>query len=215
MNGRASEIIRGFYGIVNVTPGGPDPVSAAREMIDAGCLVIQLRHKGAGPQDLLAESRALMELASRFGARLIIDDNPLVAAEAGADGVHVGQHDVSYAEARQVVGASALVGVSTHNLAQLRLAVAAGADYVGFGPVFGTRTKENPDPVLGLNGLRAAVAESAVPIVAIGGIGPANAAAVAATGVHALASIEAVYHGPGIGAAVRLMRGFFEPRVYN
>jgi thiamine-phosphate diphosphorylase len=195
-------VIKGFYGIVNVTPDGPEPVWAAGEMAEAGCRVIQLRWKGAGRGELVAAARGIKELADKMGFVFIVNDDPSVAAEVGADGVHVGQGDSSYLEARRMVGHGKLVGVSTHNEAELKKAVSDGADYAGFGPVFATGTKENPDPVQGIEGLRRAVEISSISLVAIGGINHENASQVTGTGVHAFTSIGGVYQSGDIRGAV-------------
>ena len=114
----------------------------------------------------------------------------------GPDGVHLGQTDLPNEEARRLAGARLFVGVSTHDLDQVRIACAAGADYLGFGPVFATSTKENPDAVQGLDGLRAAVAASTVPIVAIGGITAAQVAALYATRAAGICR-DPAGNGPG------------------
>ncbi|MFA6033407.1 MAG: thiamine phosphate synthase [Myxococcota bacterium] len=195
-------LIRGFYGIVNVTEGGPDPVHAAVAMLRGGCRCIQLRAKNVDPALRLRLALFLRVMTRTGGVLLIIDDDAGTALEADADGVQVGQDDLSCKEARRVVGPDRLVGVSTHNIYQLEKAMADGADYAGFGPVFSTGTKENPDPVTGLDGLAGAVALTSIPLVAIGGITTGNAREVVGTGVHAFASIGAVYSAPDMAAAV-------------
>jgi len=131
-----------------------------------------------------------------------VNDDLEVALAAGADAVHLGQDDMPLAEARRLAGPALRIGVSTHNLEQVAHAVAGGADYLGFGPVFPTGSKANPDPVVGLAGLAAAVAAAApVPVVAIGGITPERAAAVAAAGARAACAISAVNRDADVRAA--------------
>lgn len=202
-------LIRGFYGIVDVADGRPDPLEAAAAFARGGARCIQLRCKNADLRHLKMVARGLGEISRIMGFCLIIDDSAELAAEVSADGVHVGQDDLSCADARRIVGPDALVGVSTHTEDQLRAAIAAGADYVGFGPVFATRTKDNPDPEVGVEGLKRAVAVSTVPIVAIGGITLRTARAVTATGVHALTSIEGVYGSGDLLAAAASFSSFF------
>jgi len=208
----AHALIRGFYGIVNITPDGPDPLEAAASMARGGARCIQLRYKDADPRTMRVVARALRETSRIMGFALIIDDFADVAGEVKADGVHVGQHDLTCAEARRIVGSSVLVGVSTHNEAQLIAAVEAGADYVGFGPIFPTASKGNPDPVVGIDGLEKALSISPVPIVAIGGISLRNAAEVVRTGVHAITAIDAVYSSGDIQSAAEAFTSFFKNR---
>src|SRR5262249_19903474 len=137
----------------------------------------------------------------------IVNDRLDVALLVGADGVHLGQDDLALEDARRI-GRGLIIGVSTHNLEQVR--ASAGADYLGFGPVFATATKERPGPVRGLDG-RAAAARAAapVPVVAIGGIIVERAADVAATGAAAAAVIAAVNGAPDPTAAARAIASAF------
>jgi thiamine-phosphate pyrophosphorylase len=134
--------------------------------------LLQLRAKHSGARDTLALLRALRPLCTRAGARLIANDRPDLALLAECDGVHVGQDDLPLSIVRQIAP-GLLVGVSTHSLAQLLAALAEKPDYVAFGPVFSTLSKERPDPSVGLAGLAEAylaARAAAVPLVAIGGI---------------------------------------------
>ncbi len=173
----------------------------------AGARVLQLRMKPEGPvstQDLLAAARMARRVTREHGALFVVDDRLDVALAAEADGVHLGQADLPLADARRLAGERLIIGVSTHDVDQVRAAVAGGADYLGFGPVFATTTKANPDPVQGLDGLRAAVrAAGSVPVVAIGGITVDRAAEVAATGAAAACVISAVNRAPDPAAAGR------------
>ena len=146
------------------------------------------------------------ELTRRAGALLIINDRVDVALAVGADGVHLGQTDLPLADARALLGPRVLIGVSTHDVDQVRAAVAAGADYVGFGPVAATRTKLNPDKVVGIQGLAAACAVAGrVPVVAIGGITLADGPALVAAGASAACAISAVNAAPDVAAAGRAL----------
>jgi thiamine-phosphate pyrophosphorylase len=124
---------------------------------------------------------------------LILNDWARLAVETGFDGVHVGQTDMNPAEARRIMGAERIVGVSTHNAMQLRAADGQPVDYVAFGPVFATASKQNPDPMVGLDGLRMARALTKKPLVAIGGITAANAGDVWAAGADSVAVISALF----------------------
>jgi thiamine-phosphate diphosphorylase len=140
------------------------------------------------------------------GAALIVNDRIDVALAAGADGVHLGQTDLPLAEARAVAGVRLWIGISTHNPEQVRAALAGGADYLGYGPVFPTETKANPDPVQGVDALRAAVALAGrIPVVAIGGITPARVAEVYEAGAAAVCAIGAVNGAPDVAGTARRM----------
>jgi len=198
--------ISGFYAVLD-----RDDEALARTLLASGAKVLQVRIKpevSVGAGELVRIARVARRLCDEAGAALIVNDRIDVALAAKADGVHLGQTDLSLRDARRVVGDRLWIGVSTHNLAQVTLARAGGADYLGFGPVYPTRTKKNPDPVQGLTGLRAAVAMAGgLPVVAIGGIAPEHAPGVYATGAAAICAIGAVNDsGDVLGNARRLHR---------
>ena len=124
---------------------------------------------------------------------LILNDYPALAVEAGFDGVHVGQTDMPVEEARALIGYERMVGVSTHTPEQLAAAELSSADYVAIGPVFATSTKVNPDPVVGIEGVRRARAMTKKPLVAIGGITLENCRAVLDAGADSVAVISAIF----------------------
>jgi thiamine-phosphate pyrophosphorylase len=161
----------------------------ARAAIAGGADVIQLRDKPVPDDELLALAAELRDLTDETGRILIINDRPDIAAIVGADGVHLGQHDLPIAEARRLLRPGAIVGRSTHSLAQAHAAVAEGADYVAVGPIFETATKD-AGPVVGLQLLREVAGQISLPIVAIGGINADNARSVMDAG----ASLVAVCH---------------------
>jgi thiamine-phosphate pyrophosphorylase len=219
MNLRAA--LTGLYAILD----RPDE-QLAHALVDparGGARVLQLRWKPAPsePQPTLAQQHAaaLMarSVAHAAGAVFIVDDHLDLALVVGADGVHLGQTDQPLASARRQLAAihrRLWIGVSTHDLAQVEAAVAGGADYLGFGPVFATATKLNPDPVVGLDGLRAAVlAAGATPVVAIGGIDLGTAAAVAATGAAAACVIRAVNGAADPAHAAREVSNHWKARA--
>jgi thiamine-phosphate diphosphorylase len=181
--------VRGFYAVLD----RDDPALAEMLVAGAGARVLQVRMKRASAADLVAASVRAREIARRYGALLVVNDRLDVALAVGADAVHLGQDDLPLADARWIAAGRLLIGVSTHDEAQVRAAVAGGADYLGFGPVYATGTKENPDPVQGVAGLRVAVAAAGgIPIVAIGGVTPARAGEIAAAGAAAACAIAAV-----------------------
>jgi thiamine-phosphate pyrophosphorylase len=167
--------------------------------------MVELREKGIPDRDLLRTARALRELSARRGALFVVNDRPDVALLSQADGVHLGQLDLPPGAVRSLVGEGLLIGVSTHSVDEARAAEAAGADYIGAGPVFPTRTKD-AGPLLGLDGLRAILDAVSIPVLAIGGIGPGNAALVARAGVARAAVSSAILGAADPGAAARAIR---------
>ena len=162
----------------------------ADRLVEAGVELFQYRDKHGSARRILDSSQAL---AARFvpkGVRLIVNDRADFAAMAGAAGVHVGQEDLPVDEARKICGAPLWVGVSTHTLEQLRAAEATSADYIAVGPIFPTGTKANPDPVVGLEFLRAARQITRKPLVAIGGITVESAGEVYRAGADSIAVIR-------------------------
>jgi thiamine-phosphate pyrophosphorylase len=184
------DAISGFYAVLD----RDDEALACALVGEARVLQVRIKPRTGrcDPEDLLRIARMARRVCDNAGAALIVNDRIDIALAADADGVHLGQSDLPIDDARRIAG-DLWIGVSTHDLAQVRAACDAGADYLGFGPVFATTTKQRPDPVQGIEGLRAAVAAaSGRPVVAIGGITPANAAAIYRTGAHAICAISAV-----------------------
>lgn len=167
--------MRGLYAIVDVGVLGArrlEPIAFAQAVLCVRPAALQLRAKDASPRGALAILRALAPMCRRAGVPLVVNDHADLAASAGCDLVHVGQSDLSIDRVREIAPGIG-VGVSTHTIAQLDEALRARPTYVAYGPVFETTTKERPDPVVGVCGLRAAHARAAaagVPLVAIGGI---------------------------------------------
>jgi thiamine-phosphate pyrophosphorylase len=170
-----------------------------RGLADAGVAILQYRNKQGTEAEILADAQAI-RLAAGSRVKLILNDWPTLAVQADFDGVHVGQQDISPHEARDIVGPHRVVGFSTHNEAQLRAADLELVDYIAVGPVFSTASKENPDPVIGLDGVRLARRITRKPLVAIGGITLATAAQVRGAGADSIAVISAIFRrdaGPG------------------
>jgi thiamine-phosphate pyrophosphorylase len=186
-----------LYAILDASPefAGPSKFSIleiAERLAGAGLELFQYRDKRGSARRIQETSAALVErLASGTkGARFIVNDRADIAAIVGAGGVHVGQQDLPVEAARKICGVALWVGVSTHNLEQLRTADATSADYIAVGPIFRTGTKENADPVVGLKFLRAARGITRKPLVAIGGITVESAQAVYQTGADSLAVVR-------------------------
>jgi thiamine-phosphate pyrophosphorylase len=205
--------LRGYYAILDVLPAQSHDVerAAARaaRLLAGGPTMLQVRAKGASAAALAALARAVLPLARATGVPLCVNDRLDVALAVGAPAVHLGQDDLPLGEARAVAAGRLVIGISTHNPAQAAAAVAGGADYIGFGPIFATMTKANPDPVVGLEVLRQVAAAATIPVVAIGGITLARASAVAASGAAAAALISAVETAPDPEAAGRAVNAAF------
>ena len=167
-----------------------------RDLAGAGIEILQYRNKSGSHAEIHADACVMREAAGA-SMRLVLNDWPELALAAGFDGVHVGQTDGSPASAREILGQAKIVGISTHNEAQLRAAKSQPVDYIAIGPVFATATKANPDPVVGLEGVRAARRITGKTLVAIGGITLENAADVRQAGADAVAVISAVFSPDG------------------
>jgi thiamine-phosphate pyrophosphorylase len=201
---------RGLYAVVDdaVRPDLPLP-EKARLLARAGVRVAQVRCKRSHGREAWEAIRESVQLLQRAGILALVNDRVDWALLSGADGVHVGDEDLPPAEARQLLGPRRLVGVTVRGAAGAREAAAAGASYVGLGPVFASRTKEVPAPLLGLDRLRREVAECPLPVVAIGGIGLDTVTDVARTGVHGVAVVSDLWAGETLEARVKaLQRGF-------
>jgi thiamine-phosphate pyrophosphorylase len=162
--------------------------------MQAGVKWVQYRDKERSRSDMYEESIRLTDMAKKFGAVLIINDHPDIALAADADGVHLGQDDLPAKEARKIMGKSRIIGVSTHTIEQARDADRDGADYIGFGPVFHTATKDAGSPK-GIEMLREIKRQVRIPVVAIGGITTENIGPVLEAGADAVAVSSAILRG--------------------
>ncbi|MBI5524126.1 MAG: thiamine phosphate synthase [Desulfarculus sp.] len=178
----------------------------ARLAILGGADVIQFRQKGGSTRQMIETASAMRRLCEEMGAVLIVNDRLDVALAAKAHGAHLGQDDFPLPLARELLGPGAILGGSASSLEEARQCLAQGADYVGFGPVFATTSKDDAGPASGLGLLARVVQEIPLPVVAIGGIGPLNAPQVMATGVHGLAVISAVCCQEDPRAATQALR---------
>jgi len=210
-----------------VTPGGlgdalrvlvitDGPLAGARGVIgvveaalEAGARAVQLRNKGDDARRLLEVGRVLRRSTRAVGALLFVNDRLDVALVLGADGVHLGPDDLPVAAARAAAPPGFLIGRSADDPDVARRAVRDGADYIGCGTVYATRTKADAGDVIGLDGLARVVAAVPVPVVGIGGITPERGAEVAATGAAGVAVVGAVMAAPDPGASVRELLAAF------
>jgi thiamine-phosphate pyrophosphorylase len=199
-----------LYPIVDVGLLSGTVADAVAALGRAGARLVQLRAKGVADARLVALAREAAAAARAAGVMFIVNDRADVARIVGADGVHVGQDDLAPAEVRPILPGGAIVGFSTHDIAQVRAAEAQAPDYVAVGPVFETRTKSDPDPVVGLEMVRAARAATRRPLVAIGGISLENASSVIAAGADGVAMISGLLRAADLEAAAREVRAALE-----
>ncbi len=174
----------------------------AMSLVEAGTDVLQLRDKRLSDRELIARARRLRELTRGTKTLFIVNDRPDIARLADADGVHIGQEELSVKDARRIVGPQALVGVSTHSIEQARSAVVDGANYIGVGPTFPSSTKDF-ESVAGLDLVRSVAAEIRLPAFAIGGITLANVAEVLAAGIPRVAASAAIVETDDPAESVR------------
>jgi thiamine-phosphate pyrophosphorylase len=181
-----------LYAIVDPLDTGRDPVALATALLAGGARLLQLRLKQATSREILDVAERIAPLARAAGAIFLVNDRPDIARVVDATGVHLGQDDIPVAAARRVLGPGRIVGVSTHDVDEARAAEAAGADYVGVGPVYATTSKAAALAPRGLELVRTVRVAVRCPIVAIGGITPDTAYDVRAAGADAIAMIGAV-----------------------
>jgi thiamine-phosphate pyrophosphorylase len=177
-------------------------------VLGAGVDMVQLRMKDAPDARIVAVGQRFARAASAHGALFILNDRPDLVEVVGADGAHVGQDDVTVADARATVGSDRLLGLSTHSPEQVDGAASVPVDYIGVGPVHATPTKPGR-PAVGLALVRYAAAHATVPFVAIGGITPANAGAVREAGAERIAVVRALTDSPDPAQAARSLRSVF------
>lgn len=194
-----------LYLVTPLAPGGRPLADVLGPALAGGVDVVQLRDKAASADELLAAAAVALPLCAAAGALLIINDHPELAAQAGADGVHVGQDDMAPARAREIVGPDALLGLSTHSPADIARAAGQDVDYIGVGPVHATPTKPGR-PAVGLDLVRHAAAHATVPWFAIGGIDAATVGSVTDAGAVRIAVVRAITEAADPGAAAAAIR---------
>ena len=202
---------RRLYGILDLGYCAPAAaLETARAMLAGGVQILQLRAKKLTPAEILPLAQNLAPLCRVAGVPFILNDHPELVGPAGADGVHVGQDDLSPAEARRLAGPGKLVGLSTHSPAQARAAFAQKPDYIGFGPLFSTPTKPDYTPI-GTADIADVYRDAPLPIYCIGGIKLENLAQILATGAQRVVIVSGILQAPDISAycadCLRLLRG--------
>jgi thiamine-phosphate pyrophosphorylase len=186
-----------IYPITDARLTGLSHVEQVTRLIAGGATLIQLRDKDAAPRDFYESAIEALKIARRHGVRLIINDRVDIALALKADGVHLGQTDMPVEAARKLLGETAVIGFSTHNLAQAKGAISLPVDYVAFGPIFATSTKQESDPVVGLSALiRVRAIAGSLPLVAIGGIDAVTAGETLQAGADSVAIISALLAEP-------------------
>lgn len=196
--------ISGIYFITDRTFCGLPAHEMTRLVLEAGVRIVQYREKNATRREIYEQALKLREMTSGYNAMLIVNDYADIALAVDADGVHLGQDDLPLREARRIMG-ERIVGISTHSMAEAKAASADGADYIGFGPIFHTTTKD-AGPPQGLDNLRSIKQNVRVPVVAIGGISEETLAAVLEAGADAAAVATAICRGDVGENARRMMR---------
>lgn len=172
----------GFYAILTDPLRGYEYLTSL--LVDHGVSFVQLRMKEKGRDEILSTANLMRKLTLGSDTQLIINDHPDIARDCGADGVHIGQDDIPCSEARRILGKDAIIGISTHSPSQTLAACDLKPDYIGVGPVFPTPTKKNPDPVIGIDGMKRMLSVSDVPAVAIGGIDLGNLSVILEAGAE-------------------------------
>ncbi|MGI8996843.1 MAG: thiamine phosphate synthase [Pyrinomonadaceae bacterium] len=190
-----------LYPITDARLSGLTHAEQVARFAAGGAMLIQLREKHASPREFYVEAEAALHVARERGVQLIINDRADIALALRADGVHLGQDDLDPLAARRLLGADAIIGYSTHNIEQAIEAAQLPISYLAIGPIFVTHTKENPDPVIGLDGLRRVRAQldataTRLPLIAIGGITTENASAILDAGADSVAVVSALLLEP-------------------
>jgi len=193
------------YPITDTAICGLSHAEQIERLAAGGASLIQLREKRASARDFYWAALEAMSIAGRLGVQIIVNDRIDIAIAVKADGVHLGQHDIPPQRARQLMGEDRIIGLSSHSLEQALAADSAPVDYVAIGPVFQTRTKDKPDPVVGLDAIREIRRHITKPLVAIGGITLETAKAAIGSGADSVAVIGAVLSDGDIAGQTRAL----------
>jgi thiamine-phosphate pyrophosphorylase len=172
--------------------GRPTHLAILKELVRGGATLVQIRDKETEVRELLTDLRRCVEFSAKHGVSLMVNDRCDLALCSGADGIHLGQDDLPPAAARRILGPGSLIGYSTHTLGQARKSKGLPIDYLAFGPIYTTATKQDAASVVGLSKLRKVCAGSSLPVVAIGGIDLNRLREVLDAGAHSAAVISAL-----------------------
>ena len=195
--------LSGLYVILDPSVCLAQPLSAVlEEAAGAGVKLFQYRNKAASMKEAYVEAMALRMVAAELGVMFLVNDRCDLALAVEADGVHLGQGDLPYGDARRIMGAGKLIGLSTHNPEQVKEASNLKPDYIGFGPIFKPGSKQDHNPVVGVQGLKEIRRLTSLPIFAIGGMTVENVAEVMKAGADGVAVISAIVAAPDVRHAV-------------
>lgn len=195
-----------LYFVCEALLGGQSPEALLQAALSGGVDIVQLREKELGREEIERSAQTFRRICDTYSALFIVNDDPYLAQSCDADGVHVGQDDASAAEAREVLGPEAIIGLSTHSEEQLAASAEQPVDYVSVGPVWETPTKAGR-PGVGLGLVEHAAANAPHPFFAIGGIDPTNAPDVVAAGGHRLGVVRAIRDAEDPAAVAEALRG--------
>lgn len=209
MNGISNKrsLPAGLYALTSeLHSQGRSNIEVAREILACGVPILQYREKSKKARQMYEECQVLRAMTQQYGALLIINDHLDLALAVGADGVHIGQDDLPLTKVREIVGPNLLIGVSTHSPDQAKAAVRGGADYIGVGPLYATKTKIDVCQPLGLDYLEYIVKNLAIPFVAIGGIKENNLAEVIKAGALTVALVTEIVGDPDIAGKIKRLQ---------
>ncbi|HJT19812.1 MAG TPA: thiamine phosphate synthase [Nitrospira sp.] len=196
-------VAAGLYVILDPSVRADRPLAEVlKAAAEGGAKLFQYRNKAGSMKEQYAEALPLRKLAADLGVTFIVNDRCDLALAMEADGVHLGQDDLPYAEARMLMGGNKIIGLSTHNAEQVRRANVLKPDYLGFGPIFKPASKQDHDPIVGVEGLRQVRSLTSLPIFAIGGIQYERIGDVMQAGADGVAVISAVLKAPEVHKAV-------------
>jgi len=196
--------LQGLYVILDPSICPSRPLrDALTQSADAGARIFQYRNKAASMKEACAEALPIRKIAADLGLLFIVNDRCDLALAMDADGVHLGQEDLPYVDARKVMGPNRIIGLSTHNTEQVREAERLKPNYIAFGPIFTPGSKQDHDPVVGIEGLRVVRSLTSLPIFAIGGIRVEQVSEVMRAGANGVAVISAVLNAPDVKQAVQ------------
>jgi thiamine-phosphate pyrophosphorylase len=195
-----------LYFVCEARPNDESPEGLLQAALNGGVDIVQLREKELDHSTIERSAQTFRRLCDTYSALFIVNDDPYLARSCDADGVHVGQDDVAAAEAREILGPEAIVGLSTHSKEQLAASAEEPVDYVSVGPIWETPTKEGR-PGVGLGLVEHAAAAAPRPFFAIGGIDPGNAAEVVAAGARRLGVVRAIRDADDPAAVAEALRG--------
>jgi thiamine-phosphate pyrophosphorylase len=194
-----------LYFVCDAHPNGESPEALLQAALNGGVDIVQLREKELDKATIERAGQTFRRLCDTYSALFIVNDDPYLAQACDADGVHVGQDDVSTEEAREILGADAIVGLSTHSEEQIAVSAGQAVDYISVGPIWETPTKEGR-PGVGLGLVEHAASNAPHPFFAIGGIDPDNAAEVIAAGARRLGVVRAIRDSADPSATAKALR---------